>query len=287
MSNHHRDYLSAMGIEVWQQRGASAAPLAPVARPPVQPPPRASVPPLPARPASPVPVAASPVPVAASPAPVAASPASVATSPVPVAASPTPLAAPAAQLAHTPTWEELSRQVAGCRACSLQEGRSNVVFGIGNRKARLLVIGEAPGAEEDRLGEPFVGRAGQLLNAMLHAIGLKRHQVYIANLLKCRPPGNRDPHRDEVACCRPYLLHQIELIAPELILVLGRVAAHGLLERDDPLAKLRGQEFRFGPQQTPLLVSYHPAYLLRSPQEKVKSWDDLQRASRRLGRSAG
>ena len=156
------------------------------------------------------------------------------------------------------------------------------MFGVGDHNANLLVIGEAPGADEDRLGEPFVGRAGKLLDAMLEAIGFARDQVYIANIVKCRPPGNRDPHAEEAAACRPYLLRQIELIQPALILSAGRVSAHNLLGTDLSVGRLRGRVHRLDPGNVPLIVTYHPAYLLRRPQEKAKSWQDLQSAWRLL-----
>ena len=139
-----------------------------------------------------------------------------------------------------------------------------------------MFVGEAPGADEDRQGEPFVGRAGQLLNSMIFAIGLKREEVYIANVIKCRPPGNRDPQPEEVEQCEPYLIRQIELIRPRLIVALGRHAAHSLLKTELPLAKLRGGRHSY--HDTPLIVTYHPAYLLRSPGEKRKVWEDLRLA---------
>jgi DNA polymerase len=157
----------------------------------------------------------------------------------------------------------------------LHATRTQTVFGVGKRDAELLVIGEAPGADEDRQGEPFVGRAGQLLNAMLHAIGFARGDVYIANILKCRPPGNRDPKPEEAACCTPYLERQIALIAPRVILAVGRIAAQWLLQSDAPIGRLRGQLFRYGASRTPLVVTYHPAYLLRSPLAKATAWQDL------------
>lgn len=172
-------------------------------------------------------------------------------------------------------WEALAAQVAGCTRCELHRGRTQTVFGVGNPQAEWLVIGEAPGAEEDKRGEPFVGRAGQLLNSMLAAIGLARSQVYIANILKCRPPANRDPKAEEVACCEPYLLHQIALIKPRIILAVGRIAAQNLLKVQTPIGKLRGQRHAFGPREIPLIVTYHPAYLLRSPGEKRRAWQDL------------
>lgn len=174
-------------------------------------------------------------------------------------------------------WSALQQQVQNCTLCSeLAASRTQTVFGVGDRQAQWLVIGEAPGADEDAQGEPFVGRAGQLLNAMLLAIGLQREQVYIANVLKCRPPNNRDPKADEAAHCEPYLQRQIALIQPRLILVVGRIAAQSLLKTDTPIGKLRGRVHRYG--DIPLVVTYHPAYLLRSPGEKRKAWDDLRLA---------
>ena len=140
---------------------------------------------------------------------------------------------------------------------------------------KLLVIGEAPGADEDRQGEPFVGRAGQLLNAMLHAIGYERADVYIANILKCRPPNNRDPRPEEASCCTPYLDQQIALIAPRVIFAVGRIAAQWLLQSDSPIGRLRGKVYHYGASRTPLVMTYHPAYLLRSPLAKATAWQDL------------
>ena len=158
---------------------------------------------------------------------------------------------------------------------------------MGNERAEWLVIGEAPGAEEDRQGEPFVGRAGQLLNAMLLAIGLPRDTVYIANVLKCRPPGNRDPRPEEVSNCLPFLSRQVELLKPKIILVVGRIAAQNLLATDVPLARLRGKLHHFGPADTPLVVTYHPAYLLRTPADKRKAWEDLKFARATYARLIG
>jgi len=172
-------------------------------------------------------------------------------------------------------WAALEQRVAGCAACALHRARSRTVFGVGNHAARLLVVGEAPGAEEDRRGEPFVGRAGQLLNAMLAAIGLPREQVYIANIVKCRPPGNRDPLPAEAAACSDYLARQIALVRPCAILAVGRIAAQNLLGVDTPIGRLRGRPHRYGPDALPVIVTYHPAYLLRSPDEKRKVWTDL------------
>jgi DNA polymerase len=181
-------------------------------------------------------------------------------------------------------WEALRATVSACTRCALAQTRTQTVFGVGNPRARWMFIGEAPGAEEDRRGEPFVGRAGQLLTAMLKAVGLNREDVYIANVLKCRPPGNRDPRPDEAAQCRGYLERQIELVAPALVIAVGRIAAQNLLATDVPLARLRGRVHTLGPRAWPLVVTYHPAYLLRSPGEKRKAWQDLLFARQVSGR---
>lgn len=172
-------------------------------------------------------------------------------------------------------WEGLEQVVRECSRCGLAKTRTQTVFGTGDRQAAWMVVGEAPGADEDRQGEPFVGRAGQLLNQMLLAIGLQRQQVYIANVLKCRPPNNRDPKPEEVAQCRGYLERQITLVNPRLILVVGRIAAHHLLQTNAPLARLRGEVHTYPLTQTPVVVTYHPAYLLRQPADKRKAWQDL------------
>lgn len=177
-----------------------------------------------------------------------------------------------------PDWETLQREVAECRLCSLHEGRTQTVFGVGDVNADWMLIGEAPGAEEDRRGEPFVGRAGKLLDSMLKALGLDRQQVFIANILKCRPPNNRDPRPEEVLACGNYLNQQINTVKPRLILALGRVAAQNLLKTETPIGKMRGKRFHYGDPPIPVVVTYHPAYLLRSPREKRKSWQDLQLA---------
>jgi len=216
-----RQYLAAMGIPLWEPRGAVA----------------------PTEAASPAVSSSSPIAVAE---PTHASPAE---------------------------WATLEQAVRTCTKCALHTTRIQTVFGVGSRSAQWMFIGEAPGADEDRQGEPFVGRAGQLLNAMLFAIGLKREEVFIANVLKCRPPGNRDPQPGEVAQCEPYLIRQIELIQPRLIVALGRHAAHSLLKTEMPLSNLRGQRLSY--HGTPLIVTYHPAYLLRTPTDKRKVWDDL------------
>jgi DNA polymerase len=174
-------------------------------------------------------------------------------------------------------WGDLAAAVSSCTRCPLHESRTQGVFGVGNRRADLLIIGEAPGVEEDRRGEPFVGRAGGLLDLMLQAIGQDRSTVYITNILKSRPPDNRDPRAEEVAACEPFLKRQVDLIEPEVILAVGRVAAQNLLASSKPLGKLRGDWHQYGPQATPVRVSYHPAYLLRRPQDKAKAWHDLKR----------
>jgi uracil-DNA glycosylase family 4 len=175
-------------------------------------------------------------------------------------------------------WDELRAAVAGCERCELHRTRTQTVFGVGNRKARWMFIGEAPGVEEDRQGEPFVGRAGQLLNSMLRAIGLAREDVFIANVLKCRPPNNRDPRPEEATRCRGYLERQVALVNPTLIVAVGRIAAQELLATETPIARLRGKVHSFGARGWPLMVMYHPAYLLRSPSEKRKAWLDLVQA---------
>ena len=171
-------------------------------------------------------------------------------------------------------WPALKAKVAGCTDCKLRAGCTQTVFGVGDEKADWLLVGEAPGAEEDQLGEPFVGQAGKLLDNMLAAIDLSRGKnVYIANVLKCRPPGNRNPEPDEVAKCSPHLLRQIGLIQPKLILAMGRFAAQTLLGTDATIAGLRGRLHQYA--GVPLVVTYHPAYLLRNLPDKSKAWADL------------
>jgi DNA polymerase len=245
-STLRKEYLAAMGLETWTLRGSAAAASEPVAAP--------------------------------------LNESAPATAAVPREAArrdevaPGDAAAPreAAPREAAYDWPQLRERVAACTRCGLCATRTQTVFGVGNLQAEWLVVGEAPGAEEDRQGEPFVGRAGQLLNAMLRAIGLQREQVYIANVLKCRPPQNRDPLPTETMECLPFLDRQIALLRPKIMLVVGRIAAQNLLRTDAKLGALRHQVHSFGASGVPLVVTYHPAYLLRSPAEKRKAWEDLK-----------
>lgn len=252
MDSRRLNYLRALDIDVWQRRDR-------VVEKPVDAPVR-----VPAAKAATVSAR-----VRQSPPPAVTEPV------IPRAETIVPLRVPARDDAvGAMGWDELVDSVRTCTKCSLHETRTQGVFGVGDRKARWMIIGEAPGADEDRQGEPFVGRAGQLLNSMLRAMGLAREQVFIANILKSRPPGNRDPKADEAAACLPYLFRQIELVNPTLLLCVGRIAAQTLLETDTPIGKLRGKLHTL-PSGRPLIVTYHPAYLLRSPIEKRKAWADL------------
>lgn len=176
-------------------------------------------------------------------------------------------------------WPALREAVAACTACRLCEERRQTVFGVGNERAHWMIVGEAPGEQEDRQGEPFVGKSGQLLDNMLRAVALTRsaappaQQVYIANTIKCRPPGNRNPEPDELSKCEPFLIRQLELVQPRIILAMGRFAVHSLLRSTEPIGRLRGRVHHY--QGVPLVVTYHPAYLLRNPEDKAKAWDDL------------
>ncbi|GJM07158.1 MAG: uracil-DNA glycosylase [marine bacterium B5-7] len=180
------------------------------------------------------------------------------------------------------TLPSLAEQVSQCEDCALCETRTQTVFGVGNPTADLLVVGEAPGFYEDKQGEPFVGKAGQLLDAMLKSIGLSRETIYIANVLKCRPPENRDPTPEEVAQCTPYLEKQVELIQPKIIVAVGRVAAHYLLQTTTPLSGMRQIEHTFRNTGIPLFVTYHPAYLLRNPADKRLAYQDLLQIQKAL-----
>lgn len=179
-----------------------------------------------------------------------------------------------------PDWATLEEQVSVCTRCSLHAGRTRTVFGVGNRDADWMIIGEGPGKEEDRQGEPFVGPAGKLLDSMLLAAGQGREQVYIGNIVKCRPPDNRDPKPEEAEACSAYLLGQIALVKPKIILAVGRVAAQNLLNSDAPVGRMRGRVHSMPGTGIPVVVTYHPAYLLRSPQQKPKAWQDLVMARR-------
>ena len=174
-------------------------------------------------------------------------------------------------------WQGVRQAVARCTQCRLHETRTQSVFGVGPRDARLMVIGEAPGAEEDRTGEPFVGRAGHMLDAMLRAIGCDRDTVFIANTIKCRPPGNRDPRVDEVTACNDYLEQQLTAVAPDVVIAVGRIAAQRLLQVEMPLGRMRGKTHQLPDRDVPLVVTYHPAYLLREPAQKARAWEDLKR----------
>jgi uracil-DNA glycosylase len=183
----------------------------------------------------------------------------------------------------TADWQRLQEQVRTCTACPLHQSRTNAVFGVGNSSADLMVIGEAPGFYEDQEGEPFIGRAGKLLDKMLNAISLTRKQVYIANVIKCRPPNNRDPQANEIATCTPYLDQQIMYVKPKLLLALGRIAAHYLVKTKASLDSLRQKVHIYGHTQTPVIITYHPAYLLRNVIDKKKAYADLLFAQKNLG----
>ena len=255
LTTRQQAYLDAMGIDVWLPKDATAVEHA-------------------VEEVAPAVVEAT-----------AAEPVSIA-EPIPTAEPPQPALASLDADVSTLDWDALQARVAECRLCDLHKTRTQTVFGVGNRDADWLIIGEAPGADEDRQGEPFVGRAGQLLNAMLQALGLAREDVYIANILKCRPPQNRDPKAEEVAHCMPWLQRQIQLIQPKVILALGRIAAQNLLQTNTSLGRLRGRLHYIDMTPTPVIVTYHPAYLLRSPLEKRKSWEDLLLAKKTLESAA-
>ena len=179
----------------------------------------------------------------------------------------------------------IRRELGDCTRCKLAGGRTRLVFGVGNPAAELVFVGEGPGADEDREGEPFVGRAGQLLTRMIEAMGFRREQVYIANVVKCRPPGNRNPEPDEIAACEPFLRAQLGAIRPRVIVALGKFAAQTLLRDTTPITRLRGRWAEY--QGIRLMPTFHPAYLLRSPEEKKKAWEDLQLVMRELGQTPG
>ena len=216
---------------------------------------------------------------------VMAEPGSTPPAPIPATSTgvrPVVMAAPGAAMptgVATMDWPELRATVAACTACTLCQGRTQTVFGIGHERAHWMIVGEAPGEQEDRQGEPFVGKSGQLLDNMLRAIGLTRgeaepaRQVYIANTLKCRPPGNRNPAPAELAACEAFLIRQIQLVQPKIILAMGAYAVQSLLRSKEPVGRLRGRVHHY--QGVPLIVTYHPAYLLRNLEDKAKAWDDL------------
>jgi DNA polymerase len=242
-SERQRAMLRELGVRLWQ-----ALPATPAAAPAPPPPPRH---PAPADPH---------------------------TASTPLAPAPARRTAEAAVAALD--WPALRDAVAACTACTLCQGRKQTVFGVGHPRAHWMVIGEAPGAQEDEQGEPFVGAAGQLLDAMLRALALSRaadgdpaRRVYIANTLKCRPPGNRNPQADEMMKCEPFLLRQIELVQPRILLAMGRFAVQALLRSGEPIGRLRGRVHRY--QGVPLIVTYHPAYLLRNLPDKARAWEDL------------
>lgn len=269
-SDRQREMLGAMGITLW---GAPATPEAPAPRRPGAAgvdTPQSARPPLAPRTA--------PVALASAPA--------VQRVAVPAVDDRDARALEIAAL----DWNGLRERVAGCRACRLCEGRRHTVFGVGHPQAHWMIVGEAPGEQEDRLGEPFVGRAGELLDRMLLALGLTRseapapQQVFIANTLKCRPPQNRNPEPDELALCSTFLHRQIELVNPRLILAMGRFAVQTLLDSTEPIGRLRGRVHHY--RGRPVVVTYHPAYLLRSPGEKAKSWADLCLAAAQIKASS-
>jgi len=243
-----KQVLEALGIERWALRAAAAPTIVETAP-------------------APLPETRAPAALLAAPRPRMAPP----PEPVAVVAAPPPVEVPQ-------DWAGLRAMVKDCSRCKLCSTRTQTVFGVGVETAPLMVVGEGPGADEDIQGEPFVGRAGKLLDEMLRSIGRsRRDNTFIANVVKCRPPGNRDPETDEVEACRPYLEQQIRLVKPKLIVGLGRIAAQRLLNTDAPLSRLRGPMHHYGPDQTPVFITYHPAYLLRSPREKAKSWEDLKK----------
>ena len=280
-----RAMLAEMGVRVW----APKPPPAVTAEPPAVAP-SVAAPARAAAPATPPPTAAAPV---AAPA-ASRAPATPAARPVPAPAA-APLAA-AAPLGPRPAgidtmdWPALQAAVAGCEACGLCRSRKNTVFGVGDTQADWMVIGEAPGENEDLQGEPFVGAAGQLLDNMLRAVGRSRsgsgqQAAYIANVLKCRPPANRNPQPQEVAQCEPYLARQVALVQPKVIIAMGRFAVQSLLQTSEPIGRLRGQVHRY--QGVPVIVTYHPAYLLRTPGDKGKAWADLCLAMETVAAESG
>ena len=272
-TERQRAMLREMGIEAWAP--AEAAPAVPAAAPVTRP--AAAAGPLTA-------------PMAV-PAPALVAPPLTVTAP-PATPTPTPTAPrPDRELIATLDWPALRDAVAACRACALHASRRQTVFGVGHERAHWMIVGEAPGEQEDLKGEPFVGPAGRLLDAMLAALDLTRapdtpeRQVYIANTLKCRPPGNRNPQPEEMARCEPFLVRQIRLVQPRIIVAMGRFAVQALLRTGDAIGRLRGRVHEY--EGVPLVVTYHPAYLLRQPADKAKAWDDLCLAAQVLDTRRG
>ncbi|HEX5687750.1 MAG TPA: uracil-DNA glycosylase [Ideonella sp.] len=263
-TDRQRAMLRAMGLSVWTPPGAPIEAVADAS--PALPEAPVPSPPAPERPIVPIRAA-----VAAA-----------------AAAEPTEALEPLAGEVATLDWSALRAAVSACRACALCESRTQTVFGVGNPSAHWMIVGEAPGEQEDLRGEPFVGPAGQLLDAMLKALGLTRseappqQQVFIANTLKCRPPRNRNPEPSELARCEPFLRRQLALVQPKVILAMGRFAVQSLLRSDDAIGRLRGRVHRY--EGVPLVVTYHPAYLLRQPADKAKAWEDLCLAASLLER---
>ena len=277
-----------MGVTVYVRR-ASPAPLRPESAPPPGHRPGPGPGPAPAPRAAERGAAATPASISGSRSDLAPIAAAAPGAEGPTAA-PGPEVAPAGAVGapvSTLPWPELERAVAGCVACPLHRSRRHTVFGTGAREADWMVIGEGPGANEDRQGEPFVGRAGRLLGAMLFALGLSREEVFITNAVKCRPPGNRDPERAETERCGPFLDRQIELLAPRVILAVGRIASQAILDTNAPLARLRRREHVYprGDRRVPVVATYHPAYLLRTPSAKRAAWEDLCLARSIVARS--
>jgi DNA polymerase len=214
--------------------------------------------------------------------PAARAPAAARGGPGPEPAAPDSASRPAAS---GRTLDEIRRELGDCKRCKLCNGRTQIVFGVGHPRAELVFVGEGPGADEDAQGIPFVGKAGQLLTKMIEAMKFKRDDVYICNVVKCRPPNNRNPEPDEIEACEPFLKMQLASIQPKVIVALGKFAAQTLLRVDTPITRLRGQWREY--EGIPLMPTFHPAYLLRSPEEKGKAWLDLQEVMKRFGRSPG
>ena len=271
-------------------RGTPAKP-APAPEPVTAPAPVAAAPaPEPAAPsrplAAPVPRAPTPEPARAAAAPRAAAPAgSGMLLDVPPKAPPYPGALPGVVEGERPTLDQIRRELGDCQRCKLCSGRKNIVFGAGNPRADLVFVGEGPGETEDLQGVPFVGAAGELLTKMIQAMGFSRDEVYICNVVKCRPPGNRNPEPDEIASCEPFLRSQLLALQPKVIVALGKFAAQTLLRDTTPITRLRGNWREY--QGVKLMPTFHPAYLLRSPAEKRKAWEDLQQVMKHLGKQPG